>query len=115
MFTFLTGSHCKLRPNTEGVLVDYFAQRSLRNVLDSPEAGLPLQLQLEILCGVCAGIHHLHSHPVAPVCHGDLKAANILLQRDNTPYITDFGTARFKTLAAAAAVAAGGATASDPR
>ncbi|KAG8711022.1 hypothetical protein FRC11_003824, partial [Ceratobasidium sp. 423] len=44
------------------------------------------------LCAQIAdGVAYLHQEKVV---HGDLKAANILVSRDHTPKIADFGTAR---------------------
>jgi len=43
---------------------------------------------LEILSGVAAGIHHLHSLK-PPIVHGKLRGSNILISGANRPLLTD--------------------------
>ena len=76
------------------LMLELFPLRSLRDALD--KESLPVDMQLEILCGVCSGMYHLHTHTLLPICHGDLKASNVMLRNDFTPCISDFGLARFK-------------------
>jgi formylglycine-generating enzyme required for sulfatase activity/serine/threonine protein kinase len=48
---------------------------------------------LPIISRVLTSIHGLHNR-TEPIIHRDLKPANILLDKDNRPYIGDFGLAR---------------------
>ena len=48
---------------------------------------------LPIISRVLTSIHGLHNR-TDPIIHRDLKPANILLDKDNRPYIGDFGLAR---------------------
>ncbi|EEE53034.1 hypothetical protein OsJ_35754 [Oryza sativa Japonica Group] len=65
-----------------------FAQNSeLRAMLDWP-------LRLKIVDGIVEGIRYLHVGSNTPIIHRDLKPSNILLGRDWTPKISDFGLAR---------------------
>ena len=48
---------------------------------------------LPIISRVLTSIHGLHNR-TEPIIHRDLKPANILLDKDNRPYIGDFGMAR---------------------
>jgi serine/threonine protein kinase len=49
---------------------------------------------LHIIDGMAQGILYLHKHSRLCIVHRDLKASNILLDRDMTPKISDFGIAR---------------------
>jgi serine/threonine protein kinase len=51
---------------------------------------LTLSRTLRLGSGVAAGLGHVHRHGVV---HRDLKPANILLDRDDRPFLTDFGSA----------------------
>ncbi|KAL7147591.1 hypothetical protein ABFS83_06G117700 [Erythranthe nasuta] len=45
----------------------------------------------KISIGIAEGVHHLHSFQEKPVIHGNLKSKNILLDRHQNPYVSDFG------------------------
>uniref|UniRef100_A0A7N0VC44 Protein kinase domain-containing protein n=1 Tax=Kalanchoe fedtschenkoi TaxID=63787 RepID=A0A7N0VC44_KALFE len=45
----------------------------------------------KISAGIAKGLDHLHSGLPKPVIHGNLKSKNILLDRNLSPYISDFG------------------------
>ncbi|KAK7380211.1 hypothetical protein VNO78_32711 [Psophocarpus tetragonolobus] len=49
--------------------------------------------RFSIILNIAKGIHFLHSCD-PPVIHGDIKPSNVLLDRDFTPRIGDFGLAR---------------------
>ncbi|KIO32747.1 hypothetical protein M407DRAFT_211381, partial [Tulasnella calospora MUT 4182] len=49
--------------------------------------------RLSLICDVARGVEYLHtSNP--PICHGDLKSLNILVNSEHRAVITDFGSAR---------------------
>ena len=51
---------------------------------------LPWLTRLEILTGVACGVEYLHRQN-PPVIHLDLKSANVLLDHELTPLVSDFG------------------------
>lgn len=54
--------------------------------------GLEWHTRFHIIKGICEGLHHLHKEK--GIIHMDLKPANILLDNDLVPKITDFGISR---------------------
>lgn len=56
---------------------------------------LDWQIRLKILVGTARGLAYLHEGCQTRIIHRDIKASNILLDRDLTPKIADFGLARF--------------------
>lgn len=83
---------------TEGdnrILVYEYAQRgSLRDIVHELKAGVSIAwpLRFRIIEGIAEGAVYLHQHSRLRLVHGDVKAANILLDCDMTPRITDFGS-----------------------
>jgi len=52
------------------------------------------RVRVKIAIGVAHGIAFLHEEIRPPIIHRDIKASNILLDKDLTPKISDFGLAR---------------------
>uniref|UniRef100_A0A183CQ41 non-specific serine/threonine protein kinase n=1 Tax=Globodera pallida TaxID=36090 RepID=A0A183CQ41_GLOPA len=50
--------------------------------------------KLFICEGVCRGLHFLHTINQMPIIHGDVKSANILLDKHFEPKLGDFGLSR---------------------
>jgi serine/threonine protein kinase len=49
--------------------------------------------RLNIILGVARGLAYLHEEVQPPIIHRDIKAPNILLDKDLNPKIADFGLA----------------------
>ncbi|KAH6815171.1 Protein kinase superfamily protein [Perilla frutescens var. frutescens] len=45
----------------------------------------------KISVGIAEGVCHLHSAREKPIIHGNLKSKNVLLDRHQHPYVSDFG------------------------
>jgi serine/threonine protein kinase len=52
-------------------------------------------MRYKIIEGISRGLHYLHEESRLRIIHRDLKASNILLGKDMSPKISDFGLARF--------------------
>ncbi|KAJ3651372.1 hypothetical protein Zmor_017421 [Zophobas morio] len=59
-----------------------------------PSRVLPWPTRLTIATGTARGLQFLHTIRDKPLIHGDIKAANILLDQNDMPRIGDFGLAR---------------------
>ncbi|RLM69321.1 uncharacterized protein C2845_PM17G14520 [Panicum miliaceum] len=77
------------------ILVYEYMPRSLDKIIQELKAGgfLAWPLRFRIIEGIAQGAVYLHQHSRPRLVHKDLKPANILLDCDMTPRITDFGIA----------------------
>jgi len=63
---------------------------------DSPSKGgqrLDWAARFNIILGIARGLAYLHEEVKPPIIHRDMKATNILLDKDLNPKIGDFGLA----------------------
>lgn len=72
------------------ITMELIEGKSLQSVLDAGHK-LPVQRVLHIMEQVCSALQFAHDRSVV---HRDIKPANIMLTRDDTVKITDFGTAK---------------------
>ncbi|MGH9427612.1 MAG: serine/threonine protein kinase, partial [Terriglobia bacterium] len=55
---------------------------------------IPFERKLDLVIQICQGLHYSHEHDIV---HRDIKPGNILVRRDGTAHIVDFGLARIKS------------------
>jgi serine/threonine protein kinase len=56
--------------------------------------GLDWSTRYNIIEGISNGLQYLHDQDGGPIIHLDLKPANILLDENMIPKVTDFGLSR---------------------
>ncbi|XP_020547211.1 probable LRR receptor-like serine/threonine-protein kinase RFK1 [Sesamum indicum] len=79
------------------VVYEYMENNSLAHVLfDSNENQLMLDwaTRFQICIGIARGLAFLHEESRLKIVHRDIKATNVLLDKDLNPKISDFGLAR---------------------
>src|SRR4030095_5427002 len=69
--------------------MELIAGTTLRKHAEQP--GLTTREKLEIVAGICDGVHHAHQQGII---HRDLKRGNVLIDEAGQPKILDFGVAR---------------------
>uniref|UniRef100_A0ACD5YVX0 Uncharacterized protein n=1 Tax=Avena sativa TaxID=4498 RepID=A0ACD5YVX0_AVESA len=74
--------------------LEYMPNGSLDKYISDESSGLGWSTRYKIIEGICHGLCHLHVDNGKPIIHLDLKPANILLDDDMIPKITDFGLSR---------------------
>lgn len=72
----------------------YFACLKCLPTSTDESSGLDWGARYKVIKGICKGLKHLHTGSKDPIYHLDLKPANILLDKDMTPKIGDFGMSR---------------------
>ncbi|MGV8025602.1 MAG: protein kinase [Anaerolineaceae bacterium] len=76
---------------TAFMLMDYIEGGTLRSEIFDAHGPLALQRILEIMQPVCSALSYAHQMGMV---HCDVKSANIMIHKNGTVYLTDFGIAR---------------------
>nr|AWW15240.1 S-domain receptor kinase [Leavenworthia alabamica] len=78
------------------LIYEYLENRSLDSHIFDKEQSFKLnwQKRFDIINGIARGLLYLHQDSRCKIIHRDLKAGNILLDKDMNPKISDFGMAK---------------------
>ncbi|CAL4991031.1 unnamed protein product [Urochloa decumbens] len=91
-----TGEYVWASVEERALCFEFFQRGSLDKYLCDESSWLDWHKRYQIIKGICDGLNYLHNgHSSSnPIYHLDLKPANILLDENMMPKITDFGLAR---------------------
>ncbi|KAM5586218.1 cold-responsive protein kinase 1-like [Rosa sericea] len=89
---------CCAEGNHRILVYGYLENNSLsQTLLDGGQSGIQFswQTRCKICIGIARGLAYLHEDVQPHIIHRDIKASNILLDKDLSPKISDFGLAKF--------------------
>ncbi|XP_047310688.1 probable leucine-rich repeat receptor-like serine/threonine-protein kinase At3g14840 isoform X2 [Impatiens glandulifera] len=88
---------CCIEDNQLLLVYEYLENNSLARALFGPEESqihLDWSIRYKICIGIARGLAYLHEESRLKIVHRDIKATNVLLDKDLNPKISDFGLAK---------------------
>ncbi|CAM6110471.1 unnamed protein product [Calypogeia fissa] len=84
-----------IHPEHLSIVTEFLPRGSLFRLLHRNTQGLDWKRRLKMALDVARGLNYLH-HLTPPIIHRDLKSSNLLVDKNWTVKVGDFGLSRFK-------------------